>query len=56
MNRNLYSPITIVSSMASRVVPGISDTIAFSSFRMVFRRVDFPTLGLPMMVTGIPFL
>ena len=43
------------SSIASLVVPAISDTIAFSSFNKVFNRVDFPTFGSPIMATGIPF-
>ena len=43
------------SSMASRVVPAISETMAFSSFSKVFNRVDFPTLGSPIIATGIPF-
>ncbi len=33
--------------MASRVVPGISDTIARSTPRSAFVILDFPTLGLP---------
>ena len=46
----------ISSSMVSRVVPAMSDTIALSSFRSAFRRVDLPTFGSPTIATGIPFL
>ena len=55
---NLYSRplIKIVSSIVSRVVPGISDTIALSSFRRAFSNVDLPELGLPVIATGMPFL
>ena len=45
-----------LSSIVSRVVPGIWETIARSSSRSAFNNVDFPTLGLPIMATGIPFL
>ncbi len=45
----------MVSSIASRVVPGISDTMALSSFNRTFNRVDFPTFGSPIIATGIPF-
>ena len=34
----------------------MSDTIAFSSFKREFSRVDFPTFGAPNIATGIPFL
>ena len=43
------------SSIASLVVPAISETIAFSSFKSAFKSVDFPTFGSPIMATGIPF-
>ena len=45
----------ISSSIASLVVPAISDTMAFSSFNKLFNKVDFPTLGSPIIATGIPF-
>ena len=41
--------------MASLVVPAISETMAFSSFKRAFKSVDFPTFGSPIMATGIPF-
>src|SRR3712207_7257764 len=44
------------SSMVSRVVPAISETMARSSFSKAFNRVDFPTLGFPAITTGTPFL
>ncbi len=40
--------------MVSRVVPGISETMARSSFRMALSKVDLPTFGSPMMATGMP--
>ena len=36
--------ILIISSITSLVVPGICVTIALSSFRSEFRRVDFPNI------------
>ena len=56
INRNPTPPIEISSSMVSRVVPAISLTIALSSFKSAFNKVDFPTFGSPTMATGIPFL
>ena len=44
------------SSITSRVVPFISDTIALSSFNILFKSVDFPEFGGPAIVIGIPFL
>ena len=41
--------------MTSRVVPGISDTIARSSFNSVFSNVDFPAFGFPAITVGTPF-
>ena len=41
--------------MVSLVVPGISETIARSSFKMALSKVDFPTFGWPIIATGIPF-
>ncbi|MNE37670.1 hypothetical protein D3C80_1315330 [compost metagenome] len=49
-------PIFISSSIVSRVVPAISETIALSSFNRAFNKVDLPTFGLPEITTGIPFL
>ena len=46
----------IVSSMTSRVVPSISETIARSSRRRAFSKVLFPTFVFPTIATGIPFL
>ncbi|CIV70182.1 Uncharacterised protein [Streptococcus pneumoniae] len=42
------------SSMTSRVVPAISVTIALSSRKRLLRRLDFPTLGRPMIAVEIP--
>ena len=56
INRNIKPLIINLSSIISLVVPAISETIAFSSFKSEFKRVDFPALGDHMMVTGIPFL
>ena len=46
----------MVSSITSRVVPSMSDTMARSSFSKALSRVLFPTLVLPTMATGMPFL
>ena len=55
IKRKLNPPIIKVSSIASLVVPAISDTIALSSFNKQFSRVDLPTFGDPRIATGIPF-
>ena len=44
----------IVSSTVSLVVPGMSVTIARSSFKMLLRREDFPTFGFPTIAVRIP--
>ncbi len=44
------------SSMRSRVVPGICVTIARSLFKSLLRRLDFPTLGRPMIMMSTPSL
>ena len=41
-------------SITSRVVPGISVTMARSSRRSALRRLDFPTFGRPAMTTRAP--
>ena len=56
IKRKLNPLIMRLSSIASLVVPAISETIAFSSFSKQFNKVDFPTFGAPKIVTGIPFL
>ena len=56
INLKLYPLIVSLSSMASLVVPGISETIAFSSFKRVFNNVDLPAFGSPIIDTGIPSL
>ena len=56
MKRNSMPPRMSVSSTVSRVVPWISLTIARSSPRSALSRVDLPTLGAPMIATGIPCL
>ena len=55
MKRKVTPPKFIVSSITSRVVPWMSLTIARSSFRRAFNRVDFPALVSPTMATGTPF-
>ena len=57
VSMNLYSmpSIIIVSSIESLVVPGISETIALSSFKREFSKVDLPEFGFPTIATGIPF-
>lgn len=45
-NRRLSS--SAVVSIASRVVPGSSETITRSAPRKAFSSEDFPTLGRPM--------
>ena len=44
------------SSMRSRVVPGISVTIARSRPSSVFSSVDLPAFGLPRITHGTPCL
>ena len=56
INLKVIPWILIVSSIKSRVVPAISETRARSSFKRAFNSVDFPTLGLPTIATGTPFL
>ena len=47
---------SMYSSMTSRVVPGISVTIALFSFNKAFNKEDLPTFGLPIIVVLIPSL
>ncbi len=55
MNRTGPSGVSTTVSMASRVVPGMSCTMARSSPRSLLKSVDLPTLGRPMMATlGVP--
>ena len=56
MMRKRMPEILIQSSIVSRVVPWISETIALSSCNKALRRVDLPTFGAPIMATGMPFL
>ncbi len=56
IKRNETPSILITSSITSRVVPAISETIAFSSFSILFNNVDLPTLVCPTIATGTPFL
>ena len=56
INLKLMPLIFISSSMVSRVVPAISDTMALSSFNKTFNKVDLPTFGFPAITTGTPFL
>ena len=55
--RSILAPDSIISPVTvSRVVPGISVTIARSSPRRALRRLLFPTFGLPTNATLSPFL
>ena len=54
MKRNSTPPMVIASSTVSRVVPGISLTIARSSWSRAFSKVLLPLLGAPTMATGTP--
>ncbi len=56
INLKLIPLMVMVSSIASRVVPAISETMAFSSFSILFNSVDFPTFGFPTIATGTPCL
>ena len=49
-------PMRIVSSMVSLVVPGTSVTMARSSCKRAFKRLDFPAFGLPAMTVRRPSL
>ena len=49
-------PILMDSSMVSLVVPGMSVTMARSSWRRAFRRLDFPAFGRPTMAVLRPSL
>ena len=52
----IISLITILSSIISLVVPGISVTIAFSLLASILRSDDLPALGLPTITVLIPSL
>ncbi len=54
VRRTGIPPMSTVSSMKSRVVPGMGVTIARFSPRMRLRREDLPTFGRPAMTTPIP--
>ena len=54
IKRNNVPSMVIVSSMVSRVVPAMSETMARSSQRRAFRRVLLPALTAPTMATGTP--
>ena len=56
IKRNKVPPRTQVSSIVSRVVPAISDTIARSSPTRALSRVDLPALGAPRIAIGTPDL
>ncbi len=49
MARMERSPISILTSMASRVVPAISETMTRFSPASVLMRVDLPAFRLPTM-------
>ena len=52
----LMLPMLSLSSMRSRVVPGVSETMARSSFSSAFSSVDLPALGLPAITVCTPLL
>ena len=47
-------PILMDSSMVSRVVPGMSVTMARSSCKSAFNRLDFPAFGRPTIAVRRP--
>ena len=53
-NRKSTPPMLAHSSITSRVVPAISETMARSSFRSRLSSVDLPTFGAPAMATATP--
>ena len=56
INLNFIPLITVTSSIASLVVPGMSDTIALSSLTNAFKSEDLPAFGFPAIVTVTPSL
>ena len=54
MNLKVYGPMSAVSSMVSRVVPGMSLTMARSCRSRALSSEDLPALGSPTIATGIP--
>ena len=56
ISRYVSPPKLKVSSTVSRVVPAIALTIALSSPRSAFNKVDLPAFGAPSMAVAIPFL
>ncbi len=54
MKRKSTPSMSRVSSMASRVVPAMSETMARSSPRSRFSSVDLPALGAPTIATPTP--
>ena len=54
MNRNRMPSKVSASSSVSRVVPGVSETMARSSRRRALSKVDLPRFGAPRMATGTP--
>ena len=56
IKRNVIPDRLIVSSITSRVVPWMSETMARSSPTNRLSKVDLPAFVSPMMATGIPFL
>ena len=54
--RKVVPAMLTVSSMVSRVVPAMSETMARSSPKRAFRRVLLPVLTAPTMAVGMPFL
>ena len=54
MKRKRTPSMTVCSSIRSRVVPAISETIALSSFSSRLSSVLLPTFGAPTIATGMP--
>ena len=56
MKRKVTPAMLTVSSMVSRVVPAMSETMARSSPSRALSRVLLPVLTAPTIATGMPFL
>lgn len=54
MKRKVWPSMSMVSSIVSRVVPGMSLTMARSVSSNVLSSRDLPTFGRPIMATGMP--
>ena len=52
--RRVMPSMCSTCSITSRVVPAISETMAFSSFNYALSNVDFPAFGLPAITVRTP--